>query len=97
MADHDKTEAPTAKRKREARQQGQVAKSQDLYKGQHLDRLAGGLVGWLEIRYHWDYYGGREEPGRADLRIRRASMIEAWSVPLILFFRFALLFYIILK
>jgi len=30
MADHDKTEKPTAKKKREARKQGQVAKSTDL-------------------------------------------------------------------
>ena len=30
MANHDKTEKPTAKRKNEARRRGQVAKSQDL-------------------------------------------------------------------
>jgi len=42
MADHDKTEKPTAKKKREARKQGQVAKSTDL-NGSVV--LVAGLIG----------------------------------------------------
>jgi flagellar biosynthesis protein FlhB len=42
MADHDKTEKPTAKKKREARKQGQVAKSTDL-NGSIV--LVAGLIG----------------------------------------------------
>jgi flagellar biosynthesis protein FlhB len=46
MADHDKTEKPTAKRKNESRKQGQVAKSTDL-NGSVV--LAAGLVGLLAV------------------------------------------------
>jgi flagellar biosynthetic protein FlhB len=46
MANHDKTEKPTAKKKNEARKQGQVAKSTDLNSSVVL---AAGLVGLLAI------------------------------------------------
>ena len=46
MANHDKTEKPTAKKKNEARKQGQVAKSTDL-NGAVV--LAAGLVGLLAV------------------------------------------------
>src|ERR1700756_4794839 len=46
MANHDKTEKPTQKKKNEARKQGQVAKSTDL-NGSVV--LAAGLVGLLAV------------------------------------------------
>jgi flagellar biosynthesis protein FlhB len=46
MADHDKTEKPTAKRKREARKKGQVAKSTDL-NGAVV--LVAGLIGLVAV------------------------------------------------
>ena len=46
MADHDKTEKATPKRKNEARKKGQVAKSTDL-NGSVV--LAAGLVGLLAV------------------------------------------------
>ena len=46
MADHDKTEKPTAKRKREARKEGQVAKSTDL-NGAVV--LIAGLIGIVAV------------------------------------------------
>jgi flagellar biosynthetic protein FlhB len=49
MADHDKTEKPTAKRKNEARRRGQVAKSQDLNAALIL---IGGLIGIVALGPH---------------------------------------------
>src|ERR1700748_2348650 len=49
MADHDKTEKPTAKRKNEARRRGQVAKSQDLNAA--LSLIAG-LIGIIALGPH---------------------------------------------
>src|ERR1700759_4067950 len=46
MANHDKTEKPTPKKKNEARKQGQVAKSTDL-NGSVV--LAAGVVGLLAV------------------------------------------------
>ncbi len=46
MANHDKTEKPTAKKKKESRKQGQVAKSTDL-NGAVV--LAAGLIGLLAV------------------------------------------------
>jgi flagellar biosynthesis protein FlhB len=49
MANHDKTEKPTAKRKQEARRRGQVAKSQDMNAALIV---AAGLLGVLALGSH---------------------------------------------